>query len=190
MKNYVIKVEFQFRGSPHVHSFIWVQNAPKLNETTKQDYIEFVDKIVRADLPDAKKEPDLHRLVSRYQVHTHSQSRRKYKNVPYRFHYGRYFTARTIIGEPLIENFSESDKLAMLSNRAKVLGKVKAYIDEYLDPHKPNYSDTKSIAEILSLLGLTEQEYYNALSISSRILKFTILDLQTPALLTIALMWG
>lgn len=28
VENYAIKVEFQFRGSPHVHCFIWVKNAP------------------------------------------------------------------------------------------------------------------------------------------------------------------
>ena len=26
---YAIQVEFQVRGSPHIHSFIWILNAPK-----------------------------------------------------------------------------------------------------------------------------------------------------------------
>ena len=30
VKYYAIRVEFQFRGSPHIHSFLWVLNAPKL----------------------------------------------------------------------------------------------------------------------------------------------------------------
>ena len=30
-KHYAIRVEFQIRVSPHVHSFIWVIGAPKLN---------------------------------------------------------------------------------------------------------------------------------------------------------------
>ena len=33
---YAIRVEFQFRGSPHIHSFLWVLNAPKLTNDTKE----------------------------------------------------------------------------------------------------------------------------------------------------------
>ena len=29
---YAIRVEFQVRGSPHIHSFIWILNAPKLTK--------------------------------------------------------------------------------------------------------------------------------------------------------------
>ena len=29
---YAIRIEFQERGSPHVHSFIWILNPPKLSE--------------------------------------------------------------------------------------------------------------------------------------------------------------
>ena len=35
VENYAIKVEFQFRGSPHVDCFIWVKDAPLL---TRQEY--------------------------------------------------------------------------------------------------------------------------------------------------------
>ena len=31
---YVIRVEFQVRGSPHIHSCIWILNAPKLTKVT------------------------------------------------------------------------------------------------------------------------------------------------------------
>ena len=46
---YVIMVEFQFRGSAYIHAFLWV---PKLTKDTKDEYIEFVDSVIRADLPD------------------------------------------------------------------------------------------------------------------------------------------
>ena len=39
------------------------------------------------------------------------------------------------------------------------------YIDEYLDPHKTSYKET-SISAILGALGISEQEYYWALSVS------------------------
>ena len=32
-KYYAISIEFQERGSPHVHSFIWILNAPNIEAT-------------------------------------------------------------------------------------------------------------------------------------------------------------
>ena len=37
---YAIRVEFQVRGSPHIHSFTWMLNAPKLSKETKDEYIQ------------------------------------------------------------------------------------------------------------------------------------------------------
>ena len=165
--SYVIKVEFQFRGSPHIHSFLWIRDAVQLTKETKDDYIKFVDSIVRADLPDEEGEPELHDLVKKFQIHCHSQSCRKYKNIPCRFHYGRFFTDRTICGEPLGDDISETEKLKILNKRSKLLKKVKAYIDEYLDPHKVTFSPDITIAEILTHLESTEEEYYSSLSIAS-----------------------
>ena len=165
--NYVIKVEFQFRGSPHVHCFLWLSSAPVLNNDTKDEYSKFVDSIVHTDLPDSDEEPELHRLVSQYQIHAHSNSCRKYKNVSCRFHYGRYFTEKTVIAQPLFEEMLESERSAVLSFRAKLLKKVKTFIDENLDPHKATYKKPDTIVEILHSLGITEQDYYKALSISA-----------------------
>ena len=146
VKNYVIKVEFQFRGSPHVHCFIWISNALQLTKDDKEEYVAFIDRVIRADLPDADSEPELHTLVSQYQVHVHSNSCRKYKNVPCRFNYGRFFTAKTIIAEPLSENLTDSERSAILSARAKVLAKVKSNIDDNLDPRKPSYEERSSFS--------------------------------------------
>ena len=41
-KYYAIRIEFQERGSPHVHSFIWIFNAPNTENETA--YIEFIEK--------------------------------------------------------------------------------------------------------------------------------------------------
>ena len=41
-KYYAIRIEFQERGSPHVHSFIWIFNAPSIQN--EADYIDFIEK--------------------------------------------------------------------------------------------------------------------------------------------------
>ena len=147
-ESYVIKVEFQARGSPHIHSFVWVKDPPILHSETKNDYIAFVDSIIRADLPDKNLKPDLFKLVSQCQTHTHSRTCRKYKNIPCRFNYGRFFTERTICSEPLSDNVNKTEKEKILNFRSKVLSKVKNFIDEFLNPHKPNYNSDISITAL------------------------------------------
>ena len=81
VKCYAIRVEFQFRGSPHIHYFLWVVNAPVLSKDTKVGYIQFINHIVKADIPDEREKPELNKLVKTYQLHSHSKSCRKYKKV-------------------------------------------------------------------------------------------------------------
>ena len=66
---YAICVEFQVRGSPHIHSFIWILNAPKLSKETKDQYIQWVDSIIRTDMPNSVSEKELFELVKIFQVH-------------------------------------------------------------------------------------------------------------------------
>ena len=56
-KYYAIRVELQVRGSPHIHSFIWFLNAPKLTLENIQEYTSWVDGIISAYLPDAPLTP-------------------------------------------------------------------------------------------------------------------------------------
>ena len=70
----------------------------------------------------------------------------------------------------LIEQFALSLSMMKLQKMKKlqrqaILKEVKLYIDEYLDPHKWSYRET-SISAILNVLGITEDYYYWAVSIS------------------------
>ena len=74
VKYYAIRVEFQVRGSPHIHSFLWVLGAPKLTKETKDEYIRHADQVIKANLPDPERDFDLFNLVRTYQIHSHSRS--------------------------------------------------------------------------------------------------------------------
>ena len=54
---YAIRIEFQERGSPHAHSFIFIFNAPNIQN--EADYIEFIKKTINAQLPDHSNDPGL-----------------------------------------------------------------------------------------------------------------------------------
>ena len=57
IKYYVIRFEFQVRGSPHIHSFLWILNAPVLSKDTIDHYKEWVDSNISARVPDPSKNP-------------------------------------------------------------------------------------------------------------------------------------
>ena len=57
---YALCIEFQMRGSPHLHALIWTADCPKLTSENKDAYAEFIDKHVQSNLPCEKDEPELH----------------------------------------------------------------------------------------------------------------------------------
>ena len=104
-----------------------------------------------------------------YQIHSHSQSCRKYKNIDCRYSFGRFFTDRTIIADPLPDHMSGDEKESILHKHNAILNVVKEYIDTYLNPRKVNildplksdYVKPKDINTILLEIRLFE---YNTIS--------------------------
>ena len=165
---YALRIEFQMRGSPHLHTLIWAEDCPKLASETKEACIEFIDKHVQAYLPNKEDNPELHDLVNFYQKHAHSKTCRKYKNIKCRFNFGQFFTNRTIIiAEPLPDDLGDELKQPILKKQKEILTSVKEKINTVLNPSKSEDYDPKlAETDIFSSLGITEEEYYNALSIS------------------------
>ena len=136
---YALRVEFQERGSPHVHAFIWILNAPKIGNET--EYLAFIEKSISANLPHPVEQPELFELVKSYQIHSHSRSCWQYKKNKCRFSYGRFFTDRAIISKPLNSDIPQKEKEKIMSWQRNILDKVKEYIDTNLYPAKTNIID-------------------------------------------------
>ena len=89
---HVIRVEFQTRGSPHVHCLLWAENMPFLNSDSLNNYADFIDSVISANIPN---EPtQLQELVKKYQIHHHSKTCKKYNSRECRFKFGQFFTHR------------------------------------------------------------------------------------------------
>ena len=71
--DYVIKIEFQMRGSPHAHCLLWVKDAPKIDQDPDDVVVDFIDKCITATLPnhDHAYEKD-RKLMENLQKRTHS----------------------------------------------------------------------------------------------------------------------
>ena len=49
--DYVIKIKFQMRGSPHAHCLLWVKDAPKINKDPDDVMCAFIDRYITAVIP-------------------------------------------------------------------------------------------------------------------------------------------
>ena len=149
-------------------------NAPALNADNKEEYVAFVDQILHAFLPDRNENPELHELVKLYQLHRHSKTCRKYKNKVCRFKFGKVFPKKMLVAEPLPDSMPEEMKVLVLRKRSEILQKVKIYVKNFLNPCKTNFfepsrydfTEVKSISEVLKELDISVEEYKNALKIS------------------------
>ena len=71
--DYVIKIEFQMRGSPHAHCLLWVKDAPKINQDSDDDVCRLIDKYITAVVSKGVLESDSDaNLMKSLQKHMHS----------------------------------------------------------------------------------------------------------------------
>ena len=104
---FAIRMEFQIRGSPQVHTFTWIIAAPKSTSDNVDKYINLLDKILSVSLPVLKFDSNLYELVKTYQIHRHSKTCWKCNNDKCCFHFGRFFTQWTIVDKS--RDFTLSD---------------------------------------------------------------------------------
>ncbi|XP_062567926.1 uncharacterized protein LOC134230168 [Saccostrea cucullata] len=93
VKDFFYRIEFQQRGSPHVHMIVWIENAPKYHENNEQEIVNYVDNYLKCE----KNEDDLTGL----QVHKHSQTCKKRSKAVCRFGFPLPPLEKTLILEPL-----------------------------------------------------------------------------------------
>ncbi len=70
VRHFVIRTEFQARGSPHVHTMFWIKDAPKLGCASDEEVIAYIDEFISCAMP--ADDIELMNLVQDLQVHSHS----------------------------------------------------------------------------------------------------------------------
>ena len=109
--DYFVRVEFQHRGSPHVHCLLWLDGAPKLDKDPNKMVEEFVDKFISSS-DESLSEED--KEIFKLQTHGHTDScQRKLRNNTKicRFSIPFYPMRETKILEPIEANETDTESL-------------------------------------------------------------------------------
>ena len=163
---YVRRIEFQMRGSPHMHGELWVKGAPKIGVNSDQDVIAFIDKYQHSVV--GNDNPILKELVRTRQTHKHNST--CWRNGKCRFNFPKPISNKTLIARQPVGDDSKEKIEASQTTLKKV--------QEILSSDLP--SDT-SIDEVLKKAQITEDEYMKALSINktgtSLIIKRNVSDI-------------
>ena len=68
LQNYFYRVEFQHRGSPHIHGLLWIKDAPHYEKNNENEIVQYVDKIISCFLNER------HKKYTDLQIHKHSKT--------------------------------------------------------------------------------------------------------------------
>ena len=63
------KKEYQNRGAPHYHALLWIRDAPLIDRDDPEKVLDWIQDRITCHIPDEQGSPELHRLVTRYQMH-------------------------------------------------------------------------------------------------------------------------
>ena len=153
LSDWFYRVEYQQRGSPHIHMLIWLENSPTFGEDSDEEVTSFIDKIITCKKPGS--DADLLKLVNR-QIHRHSHTCRKKLRNECRFNYPQPPMKETAILYPLDRDIAQSQR--------KLYEDTWKNIKQRLNDEKEGQDITFN--ELLSNLNITEDIYICAIQSS------------------------
>jgi hypothetical protein len=170
VSDYFYRVEFQKRGSPHIHMIVWIKNAPKYGANSDEELMEFIDKHITCKMPNERKDSHLYEIIKN--VHTHSKSHSKSckrRNKVCRFYFPKPISRRTFIVAKNFEeintnyNNDEDDynKQNQLDDIKTKIKEINTYLKEIKD--KNIVLNWNHFNESLIKVGWTYDEYEQAL---------------------------
>ncbi|TKS65922.1 ATP-dependent DNA helicase PIF1 [Collichthys lucidus] len=157
--DYFYRVEFQQRGSPHVHCLFWVENAPRIDRETDAEVTHFIDTYITCETP-LEADAELYEVVNSVQKHStrHSKTCRKKKTVC-RFNFPRPPSRRTFITRAV--NSEDSVVEADIAHAHDIMKRVKSALT------KPDMSFDSTDA-FFKCLGINQGEFEKAYNICSK----------------------
>ena len=153
--DYVIKIKFQMRGSPHAHCLLCIKDASKIDKDPDDVVCAFIDKYITAVIPPVTCQNEHQiKLMNNLQIHTHSEYCCKNKSCCFGF--PKLPATKTLISQPPLD-----DNDHMIENAKSVLRTVQNTLTT------ANVQN-KSTQEFLQDINLHVDTYMEALQISHR----------------------
>ena len=165
VEDWFYRVEFQQRGSPHIHMLLWIDGAPKFGVESDEDVTNFIDRVITCSR--GAKDETLSDLVVR-QLHSHSQSCKKRGQLVCRFNFPQPPIKSTVILYPLGDDFSAVRKEKYKNEFRKLNDKLNSMKD----------GEDISFDGFLQKFKLSEEEYL--LVIRSSLLTPTVFLRRNP----------
>ena len=94
IQDFFYRVEFQQRGSPHIHALFWVKDAPQLGKNPISDITAFVDKYVTCE---SDSQGDVDGELINLQLHRHAKTCKKKGQNIWRFNFPIFPMPATMI---------------------------------------------------------------------------------------------
>nr|XP_021330385.1 uncharacterized protein LOC101882679 [Danio rerio] len=171
VEDFFYRVEFQARGSPHIHLLAWVKDAPDPEEDNDETICDFIDRYVSCKLPDPNVDPELHKIVTEVQLHSrnHSKSCKKGK-VVCRFGFPKLPMPKTMITHPMPERPDEGDdeptdsaakKKARRDAAKKAMNEAKSKLKPLWDLLNDPKSSFDNLSDLLTKCNLSMDDYLN-----------------------------
>ncbi|XP_054706995.1 uncharacterized protein LOC129216803 [Uloborus diversus] len=116
------RVEFQNRGSPHLHMIIWIENHPSFE--TPEGILK-LDEVLTCELPPV--DDELYEIVKKCQIHHHTHTCEKNNSDTCRFNFPRKVCTETrIIAHTSDEFIRNGGRICLLKRRPK-----ESYVNNY-----------------------------------------------------------
>ena len=68
ISHFVWKKEYQARGAPHYHAVVWIDGAPIIGKSDTSIVLDWVQERITCKIPDETTNPELSKLVKKYQL--------------------------------------------------------------------------------------------------------------------------
>ena len=153
LEDQYVRVEFQVRGSPHVHALLWLKDAPKYDKDNPESVErcrEFIDKLISV----SSKPTEFPEELINLQRHKHSHTCKKHVKDGIKCRFGvPYFPMRKTM---ILEPFDDDERL--IKKEYEQISKYRQNVIKELDK-VPKDQDNSLTFEELKNIRMNEEEY-------------------------------
>ncbi|XP_070567274.1 uncharacterized protein [Ptychodera flava] len=153
IQDFFYRVEFQQRGSPHIHMLLWIKDSPQYNENSDDEVTKFIDQYITCD--NDTDDESFAELIN-YQMHRHAKTCKIKGQCVCRFGFPVPPMPRTMILQPLPMDIDDSTEQTLKEHYAR----IKSVLADL------QFGENLSFSEFLDKLQLDETTYINAVQSS------------------------